>query len=100
MTNFPIINKCTVAIIGLGYVGLPLAIEFSKKKKCYFSEALSERKIIGFDINEERIQELLNGFDRTNQFSKEDFTFSGNIFYTSNEKEIIKADVYIVTVPT
>tara|TARA_B100000212_G_scaffold342405_1_gene329380 strand:+ start:337 stop:1698 length:1362 start_codon:yes stop_codon:yes gene_type:complete len=100
LTNFPINNKCTVAVIGLGYVGLPLAIEFSKKKKCYGSNTLADRKIIGFDIKEKRIKELLDGFDRTNQLSKEDLTVNKNIFYTSNKKELVKADVYIVTVPT
>ena len=61
--NYPEINECTIAIIGLGYVGLPLAIEFSKKQKCFISGKVLKRKIIGFDINTDRIEELKNGFD-------------------------------------
>ena len=69
--NYPDQNKCTVAIIGLGYVGLPLAVEFAKVKKSNTSREHLERKIIGFDINNKRIDELKKGFDRTNEISKE-----------------------------
>mgnify|MGYP003325801080 CR=1 FL=1 len=57
------IKKSKIAIIGLGYVGLPLAIEFSKKQKCFISGKILNRKIIGFDINLERIEELKKGLD-------------------------------------
>ena len=52
-------KKIQLVIIGLGYVGLPLALEFAKK-----------RSVIGFDINKERIKELKNGFDRNLEFGK------------------------------
>ena len=55
-------KKIKLAIIGLGYVGLPLALEFAKK-----------RSVIGFDINETRINELNSGLDRNSEFSKEEF---------------------------
>ena len=100
MINLPNINKCTVAVIGLGYVGLPLAIEFSKKKKYDTKNNSSDRKVIGFDIEVERIQELLDGFDRTNQLVKENLNLLNNIFFTTNAEDLVKADVFIVTVPT
>ena len=56
--NLPKLNSCTVAIIGLGYVGLPLALELSKLKKCIKSNITLNRKIIGFDICSKRIKEL------------------------------------------
>ena len=64
--DFPDINKSNVAIIGLGYVGLPLAVEIAKKQKSYLSGEIIDRKVIGFDINQKRIEELKNGYDRTN----------------------------------
>ena len=54
-------SKINIGIIGLGYVGLPLAIEFSKKYK-----------VIGFDINQKRVVNLLNGFDQTDEANLED----------------------------
>ena len=71
--NYPDLYKCSVAIIGLGYVGLPLAVEFAKRKRCFISGKLLRRKVIGFDINKDRINELKKGFDRTNEISEEKF---------------------------
>ena len=68
--EFPDINKSTVAIIGLGYVGLPLAVEIAKKQKSHLSGEKLDRKVIGFDINPKRIEELKNGYDRTNEISQ------------------------------
>ena len=70
--NYPDINECIIAIIGLGYVGLPLAIEFSKKQKCYLSGKTLNRKIIGFDTSEKRLEELKKGFDSTNEIEEKD----------------------------
>ena len=97
---YPDLNKCTVAIIGLGYVGLPLAIEFAKKRKCILTGELLERKIIGFDINKERLKELKKGFDKTNEISNNQL--NNVIFYnlTSDIKSISIADVFIISVPT
>ncbi len=78
-----------LAIIGLGYVGLPLAVEFSKK---YVTT--------GFDLDESRINELNIKFDRTNELSTNQLSCLDNFTITSNEKTIADADIYIITVPT
>ena len=66
--SFPHSDKCTVAVIGLGYVGLPLAIELSKNKNnCVLNKQL-ERKIIGFDINQNRLEELKKNQEITLSF--------------------------------
>ena len=78
----------TIAIIGMGYVGLPLAIEFSKKFN-----------VIGFDISSERISSLLEGVDSTNEIEPSMLN-SSNLVLTDNEEMLFGADIYIVTVPT
>jgi len=78
-----------IAIIGLGYVGLPLAIEFAK----HFS-------VIGFDLNKKRIEELSNGHDRTNEVEEKDLNSETSISFTFDPKLISDVDIYIVTVPT
>ena len=67
---YPELNNCSVAVIGLGYVGLPLAIEFAKQQTCNITGKLLNRKLIGFDIDIQRINELKSGFDRTNEVDK------------------------------
>ena len=79
----------TIAVIGLGYVGLPLAVEFGKK----FST-------IGFDVNSRRIAELRAGNDVTLEVEPAELEASGNLSFTESVEEIADADVYIVTVPT
>jgi UDP-N-acetyl-D-galactosamine dehydrogenase len=82
--------KKKIAIIGLGYVGLPLAVAFSKKFK-----------VIGFDINHNRIQELKNGHDHT--LEVEDHllsSVSNNLSYSFNIQDIKDCNIYIITVPT
>lgn len=83
------INKKHIAIIGLGYVGLPLAVEFGKK-----------RPVIGFDINQGRIQELKSGVDNTLEVSPEDLRSAKHLEYSSSLEELKNCDVFIVTVPT
>ena len=78
-----------LAIIGLGYVGLPLALEFAKKKR-----------IIGFDNNKKRIQELNSGIDKNLEFTKKELKASKKIIFTSNEKNLRFVNCYIITVPT
>ena len=78
-----------IAIIGLGYVGLPLAVEFAK-----------QRSVIGFDIDTRRIQELCGGVDRTMEFDAADLEASTGLMLTSNQGDLSGADFYIVTVPT
>ena len=78
-----------IAIIGLGYVGLPLAVEFGKKYET-----------IGIDINQERIDELKNGHDRTLEVDKDGLKNSTNLTYTTSFNDIKDCNIYIVTVPT
>ena len=78
-----------IAIVGLGYVGLPLAVEFGKKYST-----------IGFDINQERIDELKKGIDRTLETTKEELDSSRKLIFTSEIKSIKDANIFIVTVPT
>ncbi len=98
--DFPDINKSNVAIIGLGYVGLPLAVEIAKKQKSYLSGEIIDRKVIGFDINQKRIEELKNGYDRTNEISKSQNLSNVFIDLTNDFKKLILADIFIITVPT
>ncbi len=79
----------TVAIIGLGYVGLPLAIEFGK-----------QFKTIGFDINTKRVQELVSYVDVTNECDENDLKSATHLAYTSKIEDLSQANVFIVTVPT
>jgi len=81
-------RKESICVVGLGYVGLPLAISFSK----HFN-------IIGFDINPVRINELKFGIDRTKEISKEELS-NANILFTSDEDHIKKCKFIIITVPT
>ena len=82
--------KNKIAIIGLGYVGLPLAVAFSKKFK-----------VIGFDIDQERIQELKNGNDHTLEIEDHLLSsVSNNLSYSFNIQDIKDSNIYIITVPT
>ena len=83
------IRNKKIALIGLGYVGLPIAIEFSKK-----------HKVIGFDVNESRISELQNGIDSTLETTYSELKNATNLNYTSKLEDIKKCNVFIVTVPT
>jgi UDP-N-acetyl-D-galactosamine dehydrogenase len=78
-----------IALIGLGYVGLPLAVEFGKV-----------RPVLGFDINDARIDELRSGKDSTLEVSSSDLAAANQIEYTSESKRLDECDVFIVTVPT
>lgn len=78
-----------IAIIGLGYVGLPLAVEFGKK-----------RKVIGYDIDQKRINELRGGYDRTNEVSTEELAEASNLSYSGSLEDLKSCQYYIVTVPT
>ncbi|MBO6960188.1 MAG: nucleotide sugar dehydrogenase [Prochlorococcus marinus CUG1438] len=100
LNHFPDKNKCTIAVIGLGYVGLPLAIELAKKKDCYITGDFLDRKIIGFDINQDRLEELKKGIDKTNEISNK--VLSNIKFHdlTSDIFSLSTADVFIISVPT
>ena len=78
-----------IALIGLGYVGLPLAAEFGKK-----------REVIGFDINKNRIDLLKKKIDPTLEISKKEFTEATYLNFTSNPKDLKDCNIFIITVPT
>ena len=81
--------KKEISVIGLGYVGLPLAIEFGKKNK-----------VVGFDLNKIRIKELRRGKDSTKECTKRQIASSKYLSFTYELDEIKSSNVYIVTVPT
>lgn len=83
------IEQLTIAVIGLGYVGLPLAVEFGKK-----------RNVIGFDINQNRINELQSGHDSTLEVEDELLVAAKGLSFTTNVADLTAANVYVVTVPT
>jgi UDP-N-acetyl-D-glucosamine/UDP-N-acetyl-D-galactosamine dehydrogenase len=83
------IKDAKVCIIGLGYVGLPLAVEFGKF-----------RDTVGFDINQKRVDELKLFIDSTLEVSSDEMKSSDKLSVSSNIDEIINSNVYIVTVPT
>lgn len=83
------ISNAKVGIIGLGYVGLPLAIEFGKK-----------RPTIGFDINQERVDELCSGKDSTLECTDLELEEATQILYTTSLDELRSCNVFIITVPT
>ena len=78
-----------LAIVGLGYVGLPLAIEFGKNFP-----------VIGFDINEDRVTQLNSGIDKTREVSRESFIESKFCTFSNSISDISSANIYIITVPT
>ena len=78
-----------ITVIGLGYVGLPLAVEFGKKFDT-----------VGFDINSQRIRELKDGYDRTGETSKSELSESKFLQLTDSEEKIKNSRIYIITVPT
>ncbi|ASJ74981.1 Vi polysaccharide biosynthesis UDP-N-acetylglucosamine C-6 dehydrogenase TviB [Granulosicoccus antarcticus] len=86
---FQISDNDTIAVIGLGYVGLPLAVEFGKNTQT-----------IGFDIHAARIKELQSGHDRTLEVSAEEMQGSPKLSYTSTLEDLAQCKVFIVTVPT
>ena len=82
-------KEINIAVIGLGYVGLPLAVELSK-----------HYPVTGFDLNENRIKDLKDGFDRTNEVEENALLNARNLALSISANDIKDANVYIVTVPT
>lgn len=83
------LSYINLAVIGLGYVGLPLAVEFGKK-----------RSVVGFDINQPRIAALQAGHDSTLEVSNEELVQAAQLSYTSKMDDLKNCNVFIVTVPT
>lgn len=82
-------NTVKIAVIGLGYVGLPLAVEFGRKFK-----------VTGFDVNPDRLNMLRQGVDTTLETSSEDLKNAAFLHYSGDEEDLKDTDVFIVTVPT
>ncbi len=82
-------NNINLAIIGLGYVGLPLLLEFAKK-----------RKVIGFDINDLRIKELKAGIDKNKEFTQKEIQKTSSLLFTNDQEDIKLSNCYIISVPT
>ena len=77
------------AAIGLGYVGLPLALEMAKKFD-----------VTGFDINHKRVHDLRNCIDVTKEVSSEELNMCASLRFSNNEKDLANCNIYVVTVPT
>ena len=78
-----------IAIIGLGYVGLPLAVEFGKKYS-----------VLGFDINQIRIDELKSGYDRTQEMNRDELKSLQHLTFSTDQEQLNTCNIFIVTVPT
>lgn len=87
--KLPNYDEAKIAIIGLGYVGLPLAVEFGKS-----------RSVVGFDINQARIDELSSGKDSTLEVSPEELSEAQSLSFTAEESELKDCSIFVVTVPT
>ena len=85
----PTLNDAPIAVIGLGYVGLPLAVEFGKK-----------RKVVGFDINTARIAELRAGKDNTLEVDAAEMAEATHLSFTDQLNDLAECTTFIVTVPT
>ncbi|HYW04940.1 MAG TPA: nucleotide sugar dehydrogenase [Gammaproteobacteria bacterium] len=83
------LEECRVGLIGLGYVGLPLAVEFGK----HFPT-------LGFDLKPERVQELREGWDRTLEVDAAELACATRLRYSDDPSELVDCNVYVVTVPT
>ena len=83
------IDNIHIGVVGLGYVGLPLAVEFGKAIKT-----------LGFDINQHRIEELRSGKDRTLEVESEELVSADHLSYSANLEDLRECNFYIVTVPT
>ena len=82
-------TKKKIAVVGLGYVGLPLAVEFGKI-----------RPVLGFDINSARVAELRNGEDSTLEVAQGELEFAGYLEFSSDSNDLKACEIFIVTVPT
>ena len=82
-------KEAAIGVIGLGYVGLPLAVEFGK-----------QFKTVGFDISQERIDKLNAGIDHTLECSPEQLSSSTHLYFSTDQREVEACEIYIITVPT
>ena len=99
-TTLPPLFNCPVAMIGLGYVGLPLAVEFAKLQACKRTGSPLKHRVIGLDINSQRLDELRSGHDRTRESSSAELQAAKLLEFTNDQTQLATADVFVVTVPT
>ena len=83
------LHQLKIAIVGLGYVGLPLAVEFGKKVE-----------VIGFDVDRKRVADLKSGYDKTLEVEAHDLAAAKKLFFSDNAEDLTGSNFYIVTVPT
>jgi len=83
------LRRCRIGVVGLGYVGLPLAVEFGK-----------HYETVGFDINADRIKELSRGQDRTREVDRAELKSARQLKFSADIKDLRRCHVYVVTVPT
>lgn len=83
------LSEKKIAVVGLGYVGLPLAVEFAK-----------HREVIGFDLKQSRIDELKNGHDSTLEITREELSAASHLAFTTEVEQLRDCGIFIVTVPT
>ncbi len=95
--EFPKLTKCNITILGLGYVGLPLTVELALKDK---NSKTYNFEINGFDVNKERLNQLVEGNDKTKEIEKHTLKKLNNINYTNKIEDIYESDLFIITVPT
>jgi UDP-N-acetyl-D-galactosamine dehydrogenase len=97
MLKLPNLDSCIICVVGLGYVGLPLAVEFAKRKD---SANKSRYRVIGYDINIQRVNELKKGIDYTQEIDSKELSILKNFHITNDIEQLFECDVFIVTVPT
>ncbi len=97
---YPDLYNCNIAVIGLGYVGLPLAMEFAERKTCNFTGNKMSRNVVGYDSKLSRIKDLKNNIDKTGEKSADELKNKTNIIFTNNPSDILLSDIFIVAVPT
>ena len=100
MFDLPSYSNCKISVIGLGYVGLPLAIQFANIKESFKNKNKTDFQVLGFDISKKRVQQLKDGFDSNKEISKNDLITNNSITFTNDKNELFDSDVFIITVPT
>ncbi|MEB3234624.1 MAG: nucleotide sugar dehydrogenase [Cyanobacteriota bacterium] len=98
--TLPPLHTCTVAVVGLGYVGLPLAVAFGSSGPCLRSGEPLQRRVIGFDVNGARLAELAQGIDRTHETSPDELAAATRLEFAADAALLSEADAFVVTVPT
>ena len=96
----PKLENCSIAILGLGYVGLPLALEIASRNSCILTGRKLTRKVFGYDIDQNRIKELNKGLDRNKIFPQKILKKVKNIKFVTDKSLLKDIDVFILTVPT